>query len=172
MLGYRGYSRNPGTPTEAGLVKDALAAQRELAARGFAAASTIYVGESIGTGVVTGLAVTTPPGGLVLRSPFTSLWDVGATMIPISPLVRFIMNRNEFPVERQIALLTVPVTVIHGTADEVVPSAQSVRVAQAASNLFEEVVIEGARHNDALWLGPIVIEAIERLADTLIKRHG
>lgn len=171
LVGYRGYAGNPGTPSEAGLVQDALAAQRELEARGFDAGRTIYLGESIGTGVVTGLAVEQPPGGLVLRSPFTSLHDVGATLVPIPPLVRFIMNRNHFPVAEQLAgtpaLQEVPVTVLHGTADEVVPSSQSALVAQAAGNLFEELAIERARHNDGVWQGPVVADAVVRIADSL-----
>lgn len=167
MLGYRGYARNPGTPSEAGLRKDALAAQRELVARGFADDQIIYLGESIGTGVVSGLAVDQPPGGLVLRSPFTSLHDVGATLIPVPPLVRFIMDRNHFPVAEQLGTSPVPVTVIYGTADEVVPAYQSADVAQATQNLFEEVVIEGARHNDGIWLGPVVADAVARLGDAI-----
>lgn len=171
MLGYRGYAGNRGTPSEEGLVQDALAAQRDLQARGFPASRTIYLGESIGTGVVTGLAVRQPPGGLVLRSPFTSLHDVGATIVPIPPLVRFIMDRNHFPIADQLAqagaVAGVPVTVISGSADEVVPAAQSARVAQAAQHIFEELVIEGARHNDGVWLGAVVADAVARLGDAI-----
>ncbi|WP_165350483.1 alpha/beta hydrolase [Xylanimonas protaetiae] len=166
MLGYRGYAQNPGTPSEAGLLRDALAGQRELEVRGFPAGQTIYLGESIGTGVVSGLAVEQPPGGLVLRSPFTSLHDVGATLIPVPPLVRFIMDRNHFPVAEQVAASDVPVTVIQGSADEVVPAAQSDAVA-AAGNLFEHVVVEGARHNDGIWLGSTVADAVARLGDAI-----
>jgi len=165
MLGYRGFSQNPGTPSQDGLVRDALAGQQELAARGFSADRTIYLGESIGTGVVTSLAAQVPPAGLVLRSPFTSLPDVGATVFPIKPLVRFVLNRNTYPVEAQVAASPVPTTVLHGTDDEVVPTSQSIAVAAAAQNLFEEVAVEDAGHNDALWMGPTVADAVVRIAD-------
>ncbi len=166
LVGYRGYAGNPGTPSEHGLVLDALAVQRELAARGFPADRTIYLGESIGTGVVSGLAERVPPAGLVLRSPFTSLADVGRTVVPLPrSAIRFILDRNVYPIAQQVAAHDVPVTVISGTADEVVPHAQSVEVAAAARHLVEHVVVDGARHNDGLWLGPVVADAVVRLAD-------
>ena len=167
MVGYRGFAENPGTPDEAGLIQDALAGQQELEARGFAPADTIYLGESIGTGVIVGLAMVEPPGGLVLRSPFTSLWDVGATLVPAPPLVRTLLSRNEYPLARQIATLGTPVVVLHGTSDEIVPSAQSAAVAATAPNLFREIAIEGARHNDERWQGRLVADAVVELGDAL-----
>jgi fermentation-respiration switch protein FrsA (DUF1100 family) len=168
LVGYRGYAGNPGTPDEHGLVLDALAVQRELAARGFPADRTIYLGESIGTGVVSSLAERLPPAGLVLRSPFTSLADVGRTVVPLPvSTLRFILDRNVYPIAEQVASRNLPVTVISGTADEVVPHAQSVEVAAAARHLVEHVIVDGARHNDALWLGPVVADAVARLADEI-----
>ncbi|ACZ30335.1 conserved hypothetical protein [Xylanimonas cellulosilytica DSM 15894] len=170
LVGYRGYAGNPGTPAQDGLVLDALAGQRALESRGFPAARTIYLGESIGTGVVVGLAAQVPPAGLVLRSPFTSLADVAGSVVPLpGPVLRFILDRNEYPLAEQVAASDVPVTVLSGTADEVVPHAQSQAVAQAATHLVEHVVLDGARHNDGVWLGPVVADAVERLADAVIR---
>lgn len=176
LLGYRGYGGNPGKPSQDGLLKDAIAAREALLARGFRPDQIIYFGESIGTGVVTVLAAEYPPGALVLRSPFTSLHDVGATLIPIPPLVRFIMNRNEFPVAdlmiTAIAASGTPVTVLAGSADNVVPTSQSATIARLAREhgiLFEELVIEGAGHNDALWSGPVVADAVLRIAEGIEK---
>jgi len=167
LVGYRGFSQNPGTPSQKGLVRDALAAQQELAARGFGPDKTIYFGESIGTGVVTALAAQVPPAGLVLRSPFTSLHDVGTTVIPVPALVSVVMNRNAYPVATQLAAIDVPTTVLYGTCDETVPACQSEAVAAAALDLFEEVAVPGAGHNNALWMGPTVADGVVRLADSV-----
>lgn len=162
LMDYRGYAGNPGRPTEAGLHRDALAARADLqAATGFADADLLYYGESIGTGVVAGLAAAHPPGGLVLRSPFPELADVGATHYPFLP-VRSLL-RDRYPVAAAVADLDVPVTVIYGTADRIVPPELSEQVAQAADDV--EVVRVDADHNDpALLDGPDLIDAVCRRA--------
>jgi len=58
----------------------------------------------------------------------------------------------------------VPVTVIYGDRDSVVPSALSGRVADAAPALVERVVFRGADHNDEVMFGPEVAGAVARLA--------
>ncbi|MET0524991.1 MAG: alpha/beta hydrolase, partial [Nocardioides sp.] len=68
------------------------------------------------------------------------------------------------PVLDPIAASDVPVTVIYGDRDSVVPTELSVRVADSAPSLVERVVFEGAGHNDAVMFGPRVAAAVARLA--------
>lgn len=166
LLEYRGFGGNPGTPSQAGLLRDALAAQRALADRGYPPDRTIYFGESIGTGVVADLQAQVPPAGIVLRSPFTSLADVGRHLVPLPrPLVRFVLDRNRFPVAQRFAASDVPVTIVQGSADRLTPPSQSDAVAAGARNLVEHVEVPGAGHNDAVLFGPLVADAVVRLAD-------
>jgi hypothetical protein len=58
----------------------------------------------------------------------------------------------------------VPVSVIYGDRDSVVPSVLSARVADEARTLVERVVIPGADHNDAVMFGSRVADAVARLA--------
>jgi pimeloyl-ACP methyl ester carboxylesterase len=162
LMDYRGYGGNPGSPTEEGLAADAFAATEALEALGYPPERTIYFGESLGTGVVAALQVRRPPAGMVLRSPFTDLADVGANHYPLLP-VRLLL-RDRFPVVEHLSSSQVPVTVIYGDHDTVVPSALSERVADAASSLVERTVIRGADHNDPVMFGPRVAEAVVRLA--------
>ena len=161
LMDYRGYGGNPGEPSEDGLALDALAATDALQELGFPPARTIYFGESLGTGVVSALQVRRPPAGIVLRSPFTSLADVGAHHYPFLP-VRLLL-RDTFPVVDHLASSDVPVTVVYGDRDSVVPTSLSARVADEAGNLVERVVLEGADHNDAVMFGPEVADAVARL---------
>jgi pimeloyl-ACP methyl ester carboxylesterase len=161
-MDYRGYGGNPGSPTEEGLAADADAAVRALEDLGYPPGRTLYFGESLGTGVVAALQARHPPAGVVLRSPFPELADVGAHHNPWLP-VRTLL-RDRFPVEQHLATSDVPVAVVYGDADSVVPTALSARVADRAPTLVERVVLEGVDHNDAVMFGPRVADAVLRLA--------
>ena len=165
LLDYRGYGGNPGSPSEDGLAADADAAVRALDDLGHPLDRTIFFGESLGTGVVAGLLQRHRPAGIVLRSPFTDLADVGRHHYPWLP-VRALL-RDRFPVLDPIAGSDVPVTVIYGDRDDVVPTELSARVADSAPALVERVVLEGAGHNDAVMFGPRVADAVERLAHSM-----
>lgn len=166
LLDYRGFGGNPGSPTEEGLHLDTRAAVHWLREDGFAPERTLYFGESLGTGVVAGLLADHPPAGAVLRSPFTDLPAVANRTIPIVPVGWLV--RDRFPVAEQVAAATTPVTVVRGSADEVVPTEFSAQVAQQARTLVEEVVFDGARHNDPIMFGPEVADAVARMADQVI----
>ena len=158
LVDYRGYGGNPGTPSEHGLALDADAAAAMLLEKGFAASRTVYLGESLGTGVAAALASRRTPAGLVLRSPFTDLADVGAhhyPWLPVRPLLR-----DRFPVLDHVRELEIPVAVVRGTADEVVPSSMSARVAATAPVLVEETVLTGVAHNDPAMSGRPVVRAV------------
>ncbi len=162
LLDYRGYGGNPGSPTEDGLATDGDAAVAALEELGYSSERTLYFGESLGGGVVAALQVRHPPAGTVLRSPFTELADVAAHHYPWLP-VRTLL-RDRFPVVEHLAASDVPVTVIYGDRDSVVPTALSARVADQAPALAERVVIAGADHNDPVMFGSRVADAVARLA--------
>ncbi|MBR8740724.1 alpha/beta hydrolase [Nocardiopsis sp. MG754419] len=167
LFDYRGYGGNEGSPSEEGLAADARAAADHLAARGFDADRTLYFGESLGAAVATALAVERPPAGLFLRSPFSSLAELGEVHYPLLPVRSMLWDR--YPVTEQVARVESPTTVVIGDVDAIVPAEQSHAVALARGGPFEEVVLSGADHNDAeLVHGPEVIGAFTRLADHVL----
>ena len=161
-LDYRGYGENAGTPSEAGLAADARAAVAWIRGAGFDPAHTLYLGESLGTGVAARLSTTHPPAGLLLRSPFPSLLAVGRHLYRGLPLERLIGDR--FDTSTHLAGCPVPVSVLRGELDGIVPSALSAQVAHGVPHLLEDIEVPGADHNDAIWYGEFVAAALDRLA--------
>jgi pimeloyl-ACP methyl ester carboxylesterase len=169
LMDYRGYGGNPGNPTEQGLGRDVRAAREYLAgAAGFPPARIIYFGESLGGAVVTELATEHPPAALVLRSPFEDLATVGGHHYPMLP-VRALL-RDRYPVADLVGGVTVPIVVIYGTADSIVPPGQSRAVAARAGGPVRLVPVAGADHNDPVLVdGAPVIAAVVELADQIAR---
>jgi fermentation-respiration switch protein FrsA (DUF1100 family) len=166
LFDYRGYGGNPGSPSEEGLARDARAAREFLVAdAGVPPDRLVYFGESLGAGVVSALAVEHPPAALVLRSPFTDLAAVGRAHYPFLPVG--LLLRDRYPVAENVAQVEAPVTVVYGSADSIVPPAQSRAVAEAARRLHAVVEVPGADHNDAVLLdGDALVAAVVELART------
>jgi uncharacterized protein len=169
LFDYRGYGGNPGRPSEDGLAADARAAQAWLAARPEVDPDRIaYFGESLGAAVALRLAVERPPAALILRSPFTSLTDVGRLHYPWLPVKWLLSDR--YGSAARVAQLSVPLLVIAGERDQIVPSALSRRLYDAASAPKRFVLVPGADHNDAALLdGPQTVgETLRFLTQTAV----
>ena len=159
LFDYRGYGGNSGRPTEDGLAADARAAEAWLAAQP-GVERVAYFGESLGAAVAVGLAVQRPPAALVLRSPFTSLPDVGAVHYPWLPVRRLLLDR--YPSIERIASVSAPLLVIAGDRDDIVPLSLSKRLYDAAAEPKRFVLVPGAGHNDpALLDGPRMLAEVE-----------
>ncbi len=169
LVDYRGYAENAGKPTEALLHADARDIQAWLAARGVAADRLILFGESLGSAVAVRLAADlcrggTPPAGLLLRAPFSSMTDTGRHHYPWLP-VRWVLVDRYQSIDH-IGDVTCPLTIVHGTDDQVVPVRLSRNLFEAApsqsATRVERRFIElpGVGHN-AMPREPIVEAARE-----------
>lgn len=163
LFDYRGYGGNEGSPSEEGLALDAAAAVAVLADVG-TADRVIFLGESLGAAVAAQLAVESPPTALVLRSPFPSLSAVAAVHYPYLP-ARLLL-RDRYDTTQAVSGSEVPILVVAGSADSIVPSHLSRAVYEAASPNAHWVLIEDADHNDpALRVGQPLLDAIDRFLD-------
>lgn len=151
LVDYRGYGGNPGLPSERGLAADARAAFTYVTSRpDVDPQRLVYFGESLGAAVAVRLAVERPPSALILRSPFTSLADIGQLHYPVLP-VRWLL-RDRFPTVDLIPRVRVPLLVIAGTADRIVPFENSEDLYDAAMEPKWMARIDGAHHNDDRFL--------------------
>ena len=168
LIDYRGYGGNPGAPSENGLAADSRAAQAYLAGRPDVDRSRlVYFGESLGTAVAVALAVEHPPAALVLRSPFTSMADLGRHHYPFLPVG--LLLRDRFAAIDQIQRIRAPLLVVAGGRDRIVPIDNSRRLYDAAVAPKTLLVIPEADHNDeALLAGNEMIQAMVRFLQPLM----
>jgi len=145
MVGYRGYGESTGSPSEEGFYRDAKAAWRYATEKqGVAPSDVILLGRSLGGAPATWLATQVKPRALILESAFTSVPDVAAHHYPFLP-ARW-LSRIQFDNLSRIRELDMPVVVIHGTEDEVVPFAHGRQLFEAAGEP-KHFVETSARHN-------------------------
>ena len=158
LVDYRGYGDNPGQPSEVDLHTDARATWDHLLKTTDVPAGRIILhGESLGGGVAVRLAAElsragTPPGGLLLKSTFSSMADAGKHHYPWLPVRTVLVDR--FESIEHIGEVTCPIVMIHGEADRVIPVRLAERLAAAAPESSvsgrprQFLHVPGAGHND------------------------
>ena len=146
LFDYRGYGGNPGRP----IAKTVSPPTRAPRRRGW---RTTRRREDRVLRRIPRRRSRCRPGGrdsrprrLILRSPFTSLPDVAAVHYPWLPVRRLLLDR--YPSIDRIASVHVPVLVIAGDRDDIVPERLSRRLYDAANEPKRYVLVPGAGHND------------------------
>ena len=152
IFDYRGYGRSSGKPSEEGLYQDALAAYTYLTVtRGIHPERLILFGRSLGASVSGEVASRKPAAGLILESPFPSIAAMARAHYAGLPMHWLLSGR--FPLNERLQRVTMPVLVIHGDRDDIVPIALGREVFDAARDPKSLYVIEGADHNDTYRVG-------------------
>lgn len=150
IFDYRGYGRSEGRPSEEGLYRDARAALATLHARGdLDPERMIYFGRSLGAAVAVELALHRPPAGLILESPFLSVPAMANRTLPGLGY----LFRTRYDSLAKIGRLRVPLFILHGDQDEVVPFVHGRRLFEAAPEPKTFYAIPGAHHNDSYIVG-------------------
>jgi uncharacterized protein len=150
LFDYRGYGLSGGRPDEQGLYLDSVAAYGEARRRGFEPAQIVLFGRSLGAAVATELARRRPAAALILESPFLSIPAMARAVYPFVPSF---LVRTQFDNEAKIGRLDVPILIIHGARDEIVPLAHGRRLYEAAAPPKRFFEIPGAGHNDTYIVG-------------------
>jgi fermentation-respiration switch protein FrsA (DUF1100 family) len=152
LFDYRGYGRSEGSPDEEGTYADARAAWRWILAKGHRPERIVLFGESLGAAVALQLALDTQGArALVLESPFASIPEMAREVYPFLPLWPLV--RTRYDNVAKAPRLRVPLLVLHGDRDDIVPFAQGRRVFEAAPQPKSFHAIRGASHNDTYLVG-------------------
>lgn len=142
LVEYRGYGGNPGSPGEAGFYRDGEAAIRWLAEQGVTARDIVVVGNSIGSGPATEMALRHDVAALILVSGFSSLPEVVRGQVQLVPAW---LVRDRFDNAAKIARLKAPVFLMHGDADTLVRPDNLARLQRARPDATA-VLVAGAGH--------------------------
>jgi fermentation-respiration switch protein FrsA (DUF1100 family) len=142
-VAYRGYSGSTGMPSEAGLSHDAEAAYR-LATSAVPPSRIVLFGYSLGSGVAVPLAARHEVGAMVLFAPFASAVAVAARDFPFIP-VRFLM-KDQFRSIDIVGKVKVPVLIVHGERDPVIPISSGRELYAAAREPKRFAALADANH--------------------------
>ena len=145
MPDYPGFGKSTGNLEEEMLYE--YAKQTYLMARAESVPDSIWVyGRSMGSGIAAWLATRYPLKALVLETPYRSIPSLVSTWLPIWPTGR--LSKFQLPVEEYLQDISVPVTILHGTDDQVIPYRHATGLRKVLKPGDRFVTIDGAGHND------------------------
>jgi hypothetical protein len=149
---YQGFGRSTGKPTVEGICSDGAAAFDYLVGkRGVDPARIVLYGESLGVSVASHLSSIRQCRGLVLQSGFSSLRTIASEHFPLLRIYPKALFPS--PPLDNIEILKasmLPVLLIHGELDRVIPVKHSIDMYHAASGPKRFLRLPGTAHGD-LW---------------------
>jgi len=144
MIDYPGFGKSTGKRTEQIMYDDAATFYQMARAR-FSKDSIIIYGKSIGTGVAARLASVKDCKRLILETPYYSIDAMLNHYAFIYPVSR--MTKYHFPTCKYLGKIEVPVTIFHGTKDEIIPYKHSVKLVKENPAVKLINIVKG-KHND------------------------
>lgn len=145
MMDYPGYGKSTGPVTEQ-RIYDYAGQLYKLARARFSPDSITIYGKSLGTGVAAWLASRKNCKQLVLETPYYSMTSLAGYYFPIYPVGRMI--HCKMPTYLYLQKIIVPVTILHGSSDWIIPHRNARRLSQFLKPGDDFTTIPGGSHND------------------------
>jgi fermentation-respiration switch protein FrsA (DUF1100 family) len=153
-LEYRGYGHSEGSPSEAGIYRDADAAYAYVVqTKGVDAKRVIAFGQSLGTAVATHVAMQHAVGGLILEAPFPSASRLARKVFWFLPGASLAVH-GQFNTGEWIKSVRAPILIVHCEQDPVIPFAFGQEVYEAAPEPKTFVAVGQACHEEASLMAP------------------
>lgn len=144
MMDYPGYGKSTGKRSEQVLYDDA-ALLYKMAHSKVPAEQIIIYGKSLGTGIAAQLASKKDCKRLILETPYYSMDALAKHyffMYPVMPMTKYAL-----PTYQHFEYITAPITIFHGTKDQVIPYKQARWLVEKKPGT-ELITIEKGRHNN------------------------
>jgi len=147
IMDYRTYGKSIGKLSEQAFYTDAQFCYDYLLKQYSEKEITVY-GRSLGTGIASYLASENQPKQLILETPYHSILDVAKSRFPMFPIK--VLLRYHFPTFKVLPKTTCPITIIHGTDDNLVPYASGKKLSELGLDNLDFITVEGAGHNNLI----------------------
>lgn len=164
LVEFRGYGDSDGTPSQKHIVDDTLAVLKQVLERDDVDQQRLVLhGRSIGGGLATQVALQTQPNALIVESTFTS----AARMARRYGVPPFLVT-SPLNTEPAFKTLDLPILIMHGSRDEIVPVSHAHRLHAAAKQ--SDLLIFDTDHNT--WPPPKEAMQYEGAIEEVLKRCG
>jgi fermentation-respiration switch protein FrsA (DUF1100 family) len=167
-IDYRGYGLSTGRPTERGLYRDVEAAVAAAWPEPAPGTPLIYWGRSLGASMAAYGATVRKPDGVIVEAGFAS----ARAAIRDSPVLAALslLASYRFPAGEFLTRARVPVLMLHGDRDSVIPFALGRELFEQLPGPKTFAVIPGGDHNDATPPDPTAYwAAIDRFVGGLAQ---
>ncbi len=146
VMDYRGYGKSTGKLTEENLFSDALFCYSQIMEQLKPKQMVVY-GRSLGTGIASWLASQVKPEKLILETPYFDMNDLFGRYVPnwlLKKSLHLRFNSNIY-----LKTLEVPLLLLHGDKDEVVPYSSGKKLFESILNPHKKLVtLPGGKHNN------------------------
>lgn len=162
IIDYPGFGKSTGKFTEQ-ILYDWADLMYKFARSKFNADSIIIYGKSMGTGIAAHLASVQPCKKLILETPYYDFPSVLKQYFPFYPVDW--MLHYKIPTHRYLQNVAPPITIFHGTDDDVIRYKNAERLKKFLKPGDEFITIKDGEHNDLLTFK----ETVEKL-DSLLRK--
>ncbi len=160
IMDYRGYGKSTGKRSYNAMLADGLLFYDYCQTKFSAIQITIF-GRSLGGAFATHIATKREAKLLLLESSFTSVYDIASKnfwFLPLKWLLKYPFQNDE-----NIAQITMPTYIIHGTNDMIVPYNQGQKLFKKSGSGTKKIyTIEGALHNNLVGY-PEYFQALDEI---------
>jgi uncharacterized protein len=141
LMPYRGYSGNPGQPSEAALLADALALYDQVSPHHIRLRA---MGKSLGSGVAVHLAAERNIDKLLLITPYDSILNVAQNHYPMFP-VKWIL-KDDYASWRRAPRISAETLVLIAGSDETIARDSTDNLIRHFKHAPRSIVFAGAGH--------------------------
>jgi pimeloyl-ACP methyl ester carboxylesterase len=144
MIDYPGFGKSTGKMTENELYEMSEQLYKMARAR-FEQQQIIIYGKSFGTGIASYLASVRDNRHLILETPYNSFKTLINDYLKVFPIG--FASRYNFPINEYLKKVDDPITIFHGTKDEVIPYRNAAKLKKHLKPKDDFITLQNGKHN-------------------------